>query len=312
MYRRILVTGGGSSIGGALRAIAGEYPALEFICVRSSDADLTQQDAAHALVARVRPDAIFHCAAGCGGIQHSLQYPATLLRDNVLMNFHLLEAARACQVKKTIMTLTTGMYPVAAPIPIAETAIHDGPPHPSNYGSSFAKRLVEPMLRAYREEYGMNVIGLVPNGILGEQSSFHPDDAIMPAALIRRFYEHRNDDAPIVLWGDGSPLREITYAKDIARAYCWCLQHYHEAEILNIGTTEEASVKTIASIIAKRIGVDLRRIQWDTSKPAGIFRKSTDNARFARCSNFQYTPLRTTLERTIDYFCAHYPDGLRL
>ena len=282
-------------------------PKLARLCflivfIHSKDCNLLDAAAILRFVKECRPEAILHFAAACGGIGLSLKTPASLLRDNVLMNFNILEAARLQGVKKTVMTLTTGMYPAECPNPICEESIHQGEPHLSNYGSSFAKRLVEPAVRAYREEYGMNVIGLVPNGILGEHSSYHPDAAIMPAALIRRFYENRKGDQPLMIWGDGTPLREITYAKDMARAFMWCLDHYEDPQILNVGTTEELSVREIALIIADLLKIDSRRIVFDPSKPAGQFRKNTDNAKFVKRSNFQYTPLRKTLEYTIRYF----------
>lgn len=312
MYRKILVTGGSSSIGRSLKTIVGDYPHCEFVFISSRECDLTKIEKVAEFIKDCRPEAILHLAAGCGGIQLSIKHPATLLRDNVLMNVNILEAARFCNVKKVVMTLTTGMYPVETEIPIREESIHDGPPHGSNYGSSFAKRLVEPMIRAYREEYGLNVIGLVPNGILGEYSTFSPKAAIMPAALIRRCYENKNNNSKIVVWGDGSPLREITYATDIARAFMWSLNNYDSHQILNIGTTEEASVKDIAYMIADNMQIDHGRIEFDTSKPSGIFRKSTDNSKFVNLSHFEYTPLRKTIEYTVGYFCKNYPQGVRL
>jgi len=310
MYRKILVTGSSGALGRGLRMITDEYPGREFIFIWSKDCDLRNQEETTAFVRNCQPDAIMHLAAMAGGIPLSMKHPAAMLRDNVLMTFAVMEAARLCNIKKTLMTLTTGMYPVNCPLPIKEEYIHDGPPHSSNYGSSFAKRLIEPAIKSYREEYGMNVIGMVPNGILGEYSNYHPDAAVMPAALIKRFYENRNNDSKIVIWGDGSPLREITYAKDVARAFMWCLDNYNDAQILNVGTTEEVSVKDIAFMIADILGIDRNRLIFDTTKPAGIFRKGTDNSKFAKLSNFQYTPLRKALEYTIQFFLEHHAKSI--
>lgn len=178
---------------------------------------------------------------------------------------------------------------------------------------AFAKRLVDPLIRAYRTEYHLNAIGLIPNGILGENSNYDPKASTMIPALIRRFYEQRNKNSPIIVWGDGSPLREITYANDIARAYMWCLDHYDNEQSIHIGTTEEHSVKEIAYMIAEMLKIDKHRIEFDTSKPSGQLRKNTDNSKFVNLSHFQYTPLNVALEKMIQYFCTHYGDGtLRL
>lgn len=302
MLRKVLVTGSSGPLGMALQTIQAEYPGRDFVFIRSADCDLRNQSATTDFVRKTQPDAILHLAAVAGGIQLSMNHPAMMLRDNTLMTLSILEAARLCKVPKTLMTLTTGMYPTDAPLPIKEESIHDGAPHSSNYGSSFAKRLIEPAIRAYREEYGLNIIGVVPNGILGEYVNYHPDAAIMPAALIKRFYDNKDSKEPLVIWGDGSPLREITYAKDMARAFMWCLDNYNDAQILNVGTTEEVTVKDIALMIAEILGIDKKRLVFDTTKPAGVFRKGTDNSRFLKLSNFKYTPLRQTLEHTIKFF----------
>lgn len=303
MYRKILVTGGSAVAGSALKAIhREEFPEHDFTFIGSKECNLLDRERTLAFVKELQPDAIIHFAAISGGIGLSMKYPATLLRDNVLLNFNVLEAARLCGVAKTVMTLTTGMYPPDAPLPLKEDYIHDGPPHSSNYGSSFAKRLVEPAVRAYREEYGMKVIGLVPNGIFGENDNFNENDAPMVPTLIRRFHQNRHTGDPIVIWGDGTPLREYTYAKDVARAFMWCLKHYDDPAILHTGTTEELSIKEMALLIAEFSGIDPARLTFDTTKPNGIFRKGTDNTRFVSLSGFHYTPFREGIKNTVRWF----------
>lgn len=308
MHRRVLVTGGTGLTGMALQSLVNHYPGREFMFVGLSDCDLTKLDATIQFVERCAPDAIIHLAAGSGGIDLSMKYPATLLRDNVLMNMNILEAARIYKVKKTVMSLSVGMYPEHAPLPLREESIHDGWPHESNYSYAFAKRLIDPSIRAYRAEFGLNVIGLIPNGIFGEHGNFSTVGAVMVAALIRRFYENRASDAEIPVWGDGSAVREYTYAKDLARAYMWCLDNYDDAQVLNVGSTEEHSVREIAYLIAEIMGIDKGRVAWDTTKPGGISRRQTDNSRFVRLSDFQYTLFRIGLENTIRWFSENYGD----
>lgn len=314
-YKKILVTGSSAVLGTAVKTVSREYSELEFIFLTSKDSDLTDSAQALDVVKQYSPDAIFHLAAVSGGIGLSIKYPATMLRDNTLMTFNVLEAARKCGVKKIIMTLTTGMYPPDATLPLNEDNIHDGYPHESNYGSSFAKRLIDPAIRAYREEYGINVIGLIPSGIFGENDNFNYEDAPMLPALIRRFYESRNTNDPVVIWGDGTPLREYTYSQDLAHIYMWALDNYNDAQVLNIGTTEENTIRDIALMIADIMQVDRSRITFDTSKPKGIYRKSTDNSRFKNLANFKYTPFRAGLERTIAWFTDAYennPEAIRM
>lgn len=306
MYRRILVTGSAGVLGSAVRAIQSDYPGCEFVFATRQDCDL--RNAADALehVTRTAPDAILHLAAVSGGVGLSLRYPATLLRDNVLMTIGMLEAARRARVRKLVMTLSSGMYAPTVALPIKEASIHDGPAHESNYGYAYAKRLIEPAIRAYRTEYGLNVVGLVPNGIFGENDDFGRQSASMPAALMRRFYEGRHGTAPLTVWGDGSPLRELTYSEDMARAFMWALFHYEAAEILNVGTAVEVSVRDLAFMIADELGVDRRRIVFDPSRPRGVHRKSTDTSRFAQLSGLEFTPFRVALKRTLAWLDEHY------
>ncbi len=314
-YQKILVTGSSAVLGTAVRAMAPDCPEHQFIFLTSKDCDLTHPAATLAVVEQHKPDAILHLAAVSGGIGMGRKHPAKMLRDNLLMTFSVLDAARKAGVKKTVMTLSVGMYPLDAPLPLNEDHIHDGPAHPSNYAYSYSKRLIEPAIRAYREEYGMNVIGLIPSGIFGPNDNFNEEDAPMLPALIRRFYENRNTQDPIVIWGDGTPLREYTYSEDLARIYLWALLNYDEAQVLNIGTAEENSIRDIAFMISDALQVDRSRIQFDTTKPKGIHRKPTDNSRLQQLAQYRYTPFQEGLKKTLDWFVDAYenhPDQIRL
>jgi GDP-L-fucose synthase len=313
-YKKILVTGASAVLGTGLKNIKAEYPDKEFIFLTSRDCDLTNISSTIDTVYLHKPDAILHLAAVSGGIGLSIKHQASMLRDISLMTFAVLEAAQKCNVKKTIMTLTTGMYPVAAPLPLNENSIHNGFPHDSNYGSSFAKRLIDPAIRAYREEYGINAIGLIPSGIFGENDNFNYDDAPMLPALIRRFYEAKKNNTNVVIWGDGTPLREYTYSQDIARIFMWALENYDNAQCLNIGTIEENSIKDIAYMISDIMNISRDKIIFDILKPKGICRKNTDNRRFIEINNFKYTPFRKALLTTINWFInayENYPESIR-
>lgn len=312
MHKKTLVTGGTGTVGFGVAKISKNYPDREFLLVGSKDCNLLNLNDIVKYIKKNNIDSILHLAALSGGIQYSTNYPATILRGNVLMNLNIVEAACLTGVKKTLMTLSTGMYNSDVNTPILEEYIHDGPPHKSNYSYSFAKRLIEPMIRSYRTEYKMSIIGVIPNGILGERSNFNYEASTMVPALIRRFFENKTNDSKITIWGDGTPLREITYADDIAAACIWCLDNYDQEQILHIGSTEEHSVKEYAYTIAEIMNIDKTRIEFDTSKPAGQFRKNTDNSKFVKLSNFKYTPFKDGLEYTIRYFGKYYPDKEKL
>ena len=315
IYKKILVTGSSGVLGSALKENAKNHSGRDFTFLKSQDCDLTDASKTLDIIKNTKADAILHLAAVSGGIGLGMKHQASLLRDNLLMTLNVLEAVRKCRIKKTVMSLSSGMYPPNAPLPLNEDTIHDGYPHASFYGYFFAKRMVDPTIRSYREEYGINVIGLIPNGIFGENDNYNFDDAPMLPSLIRRFYENCENDTEIVVWGDGTPLREYTYSKDIANAYMWALDNYDDAQCLNIGSIEENSIGNIALMIADILSIDRKRIIFDTTKPKGVFRKSTDNSRFLALSNFKYTPFRKALEKTIEWFInayEHHPETIRL
>jgi len=292
-------------LGATLRQTRGQYPGVEWTFSSRADCDLRDPRACIAYVSRVRPDAILQLAAVSGGIGLSMRQPATMLRDNVLINLSVLEAARQLGIGKLVLALSSGMYPAEAPQPIAETSIHDGPAHDTNYGYAYAKRLLAPAVQAYREEFGLNVIGLVPNALYGPFDRFDQESGTVVRALIRRFHEAREGRGPVVVWGDGTPLRELTYAEDAARAFMWGLDHYDDPRILNVGCNEEHSIRDIALAIADELGIDRSRVTFDRSRPAGIARRRTDNAEFVKRSGFRFTPFREGLRRTVAWYVSH-------
>lgn len=305
MYKKILVTGSSAVLGTAIKKLSLDLE-KEFIFWTSKDCDLTNIDDTIIKIKKINPDAIIHLAAKSGGIGLSRKFQASMLRDISLMNISVLEAARLNKVKKTIMTLTTGMYPPDAPLPLKEETMHYGDPHESNYGSSFAKRMIDPLIRSYRDEFNLNVIGLIPSGIFGENDNFNLEDAPMLPALIRRSYEAKLSGKKIEVWGDGTPLREYTYSEDLAKIYIWALENYDSEQSINIGTTEENSIKDISYMIGNLMNIDPENYFFNKKKKNGVFRKNIDNTKFIKLNNFKYTPFKIGLEKTIKWFIENY------
>lgn len=306
MAYKVLVTGGKGVLGEGLRSVASEYQECSFVFPDKEELDLLSASDATSFIEKFKPDFIMHLAAVSGGVGLSRTRPADLLRDNVLMSFNVLEAARKNGVKKTLMTLSSGMYPEEAPLPLSEESIHDGPPHISNYSYAFAKRLIEPSIVAYRAQYGLNVIGVVPNGIFGRHADFALESSAMWASLVRRMYENKLSNEDIIVWGDGTPLREHTYSEDMAKAFMWCMLNYEDPGILNVGSSEELSVKEIAFLIADMMGINRDRIVFDTTKPAGVHRKSIDNSQFLKLSGFSFRAFEEGLFDVVKWYSSNF------
>ncbi len=307
--KKILITGKSGVTANAFvkisESLSNKYE-IEFST--SKFCDLTNFEQSLDYVNKISPNFIINLAAKSGGISMSSSSQATLLRDNTLININILEIARILKIEKLLLVLSSGIYPESAKMPFKESSLHLGEPHVSAYGYSFAKRLIEPAIRAYREEFNTNVIGAIPNGIFGEEDNFS-DNAPMLPSLIRRFYESKENNNDIIVWGDGSPLREYTYSTDVAKSFIWMLENYDENLSLNTGSTEENSIKEIAYMISDKMGIDKKRIKFDTTKPKGIFRKPTDNSIFLSKSKFKYTKFSEGLSRTIEWFDYTYKNN---
>jgi len=314
MFKKILVTGGSAAAGHGLKSVIerGEFSDREFFFPRSSECNLLSIEETKKYLEEHKPDAIIHFAAVSGGLQLTIDHPASVMRDNVLMNFNIVEAARETGIKKVLMTLSGAVYPLDVEIPIKEEAMHEGYPHEANYSYAFAKRLIDPMIKAYRHEYNMDIIGMIPDAILGPRSNFNPEASTAIPALIRRFYENKDNDEPLVMWGDGSPLRQVTSAEDVGRIAMWFIDNYSDDKCLNVGTMEEISIKDAAFTIIEHLGLDEGRVAFDDTKPKGTYRKATDNSKFVSLSGFEYQPIKKTITYTVDYFAKHYPNKEKL
>ncbi len=306
MKKKLLITGKSGVTGAAFEDIAESIlPQYELFFSQSSKCDLTDLSKSIEYIEEINPDFIINLAAKSGGIGMSASSQATLLRDNTLINLNILEIARRINVKKLLLVLSSGIYPEKANMPFKESSLHDGEPHVSAYGYSYAKRLIEPAIRAYREEYNLDVIGAIPNGIFGKNDNFS-DDAPMLPSIIRRFYSQKDTEEKIEVWGDGSPLREYTYSIDVAKSFLWMLENYSSSVIMNTGSTEENSIKDIAYMVADNLSIERERIFFNTEKPSGIHKKSTDNSIFIKESKFVYTPFKEGLKKTIEWFDQTY------
>jgi len=248
-------------------------------------------------------------AARVGGIRGNTGYIGEFYRDNINIANNVLESARQSNVKKLVSILSTCIYPDAQYVnyPITEDQLHNGPPHPSNYGYAYAKRMLDVGSRAYRQQWGCNFITVVPNNLYGPHDNYDLNNGHVIPSLIRKFYEAHLASTDVTIWGSGNPLREFTFSEDAARVIWWCAENYNEPEPINIGNTEEVSIGDVAREIGRIIGFK-GQIKFDTSKPEGQFRKPTSNKKLRDLGcEVKYTPLTKGLESSIDFFVKNYP-----
>jgi GDP-L-fucose synthase len=303
----VLVTGGGGFLGSHLVERL-RHEGLEPFVARRRDFDLTSADDAGRLFREARPELVFHLAAEVGGIGANQANPGRYWYANLAMGSNVLEESRRHDVAKLVLAGTICVYPKHAPIPFRELDLWDGYPEETNAPYGTAKRALLVGAQAYREQYGLNSIYLMPTNLYGPGDNFDLETSHVIPALIRRMIEARERGVDeIVLWGDGSPTRDSLYVEDCVEALWLASQHYDGPDPVNVGTGVEFSIRELAELVEELTGFD-GEIRWDTSRPNGYPRRRLDTSRAEAFFGFQArTPLREGLERTIAWYEAHRP-----
>lgn len=307
---RVLITGAHGMVGSALRE---RLPSTSnIICLSSSNVDLTNRYRTFEMIRFFKPQYVIHLAAKVGGVKANSDFLADFYTKNICMNTNILDACHESGVEKVVSMLSTCVYPDDAEYPLVESAIHDGPPHPSNYAYAYAKRMIDIQSKAYRDQHGDNFVTIVPNNLYGAHDYFDLENSHVIPGMIRKIHEAKLNGTKVTLWGDGSPLREFTYSKDLAEIVLFVLEEYNGREPINVGCTDEYSIKEVAELTASYLEYD-EGIEWDTSKPKGQYKKPSSNENFCKVVNdanktLEYATLADGLKEMCQWFQAAYPN----
>ena len=298
MGNKILITGGRGLVGS-------EFVGDRYYKPSSKDFDLRDKEQTIRLMLKGF-DSVIHCAAKVGGVGANMKYKGEFFYDNIMMNTNVIESARKHDIKKLVCFLSTCVFPDNVEYPLTESKIHLGPPHFSNDAYSYAKRMADVQIRAYKEQYGLNYKSVIPTNIYGPNDNYDIINGHVVPSLIHKCYLARENKTDFTIWGSGKPLREFIFSRDVARLTEWVLENYEENEPIILSTSDEISIKDVVDIIIEIMNYK-GNIKWDSSKPDGQFKKPSDNTKIKKyLPDFKFTPLYDGLKETIEYFENNY------
>ena len=302
----IFVAGHKGLVGSAIVRKLKEKGFNNIITRNRQQCDLTNPIQVKALFEENRIDYVFDAAAKVGGIKANDTYSAEFIYENTMIQTNLIHYAYKYFVKKFCFLGSVCIYPKYAPTPVKEESLLCGELEPTNEGYAVAKIHGIEMLKMYNKQYGFKGVSLMPSNLYGVNDNFHPENSHVIPALIRRFHEAKRDGLEEVkCWGDGTPMREFMYVDDIADACLFSMYHFENAELVNVGSGEDVSIKELSETISDVVGYN-GKIVWDTSKPNGTPKRPLD---YSKISSLGWKPtykLKEGLEKSYKWFVENY------
>ena len=301
--KKILVTGGAGFLGSFVveKLIARGVPKKNIFIPRSKDLDLRQWE--NCVKAVKEQNVVIHLAAVVGGIGYNQKIPGRMFYDNIMMGTQLMETARQAGVEKFVAIGTICAYPKFAPIPFAETSLWHGYPEETNAPYGLAKKILLVQAQAYRQQYGMNAIYLLPVNLYGPRDNFNPESSHVIPALIKKIADaEKTGKKYIDVWGTGKASREFLYVDDCAEGIVLATEKYNKPDPVNLGANREIKIKDLVKFICKL--TDFKgEIRWDRTKPDGQPRRMVNATLAKREFGFKAkTDFKKGLKKTINWY----------
>jgi len=306
--QRVVVTGGAGFLGSFVVEGLRARGCREVFVPRSCQYDLRWVENIERLFADARPTLVIHLAAVVGGIGANREHPGRFFYDNAIMGIQLIEQARRFNLPKLVVLGTICAYPKVTTVPFKEDDLWNGYPEETNAPYGIAKKALLVQLQAYRQEYGLNGIFLLPVNLYGPRDNFDPATSHVIPALIKKCVDARDrGDRFIECWGSGRASREFLYVEDCAEAVLLAAERYDKPAPVNLGTGAEITIYDLAHLIANLTGFN-GELRWDTTKPDGQPRRCLDTTRAEQEFQFRArTSLADGLRKTIAWYEKEKP-----
>jgi GDP-L-fucose synthase len=311
--KRIFVAGHRGMVGSAIARCLTDKGYTNIITRSHAELDLTDQAGVRAFFAEEKPQEVYVAAAKVGGIHANNSYPAEFIYSNLMVEANLIHESWRAGVSKLLFLGSSCIYPRLAPQPMSEDALLTGKLEPTNEPYAVAKIAGIKLCESYNRQYGCDFRSVMPTNLYGPGDNYHPENSHVMPAMIRRFHEAKQADAPsVVIWGTGTPRREFLYVEDMAGACVHIMDLPREvyaahtelmASHINVGTGEDLSIAELAQMVSNVVGYR-GAIAYDTSKPDGTPRKLLEIARIRGLGWMPRTPLREGIARAYEDFCS--------
>jgi len=301
---RIFVAGHRGLAGSALVRALQRLGYRKLLLRTREELDLMDQRAVLHFFETERPAYVFMAAAKVGGILANSTYPVDFLKDNLAIQSNITEAAFRYGVEKLLFLGSSCIYPRMAPQPIPESALLTGPLEPSNEWYAVAKIAGIKLIQAYRRQYGMKGICLMPTNLYGPGDNFDLVTSHVLPALLRKFHEAKTNGVDeVVVWGSGKVFREFLHVDDFADAAVHLMLHYDSDEIINVGTGVDLTIAALADLMKRVVGYR-GSVTFDTTKPDGTPRKLLDVSRLRATGWHAQINLEEGLRQTYEWYLA--------
>jgi GDP-L-fucose synthase len=299
---KIYVAGAETLLGAALLRELERQGYVNIVARADEEPDLTDAIQVEAFFARSVPDYVFLAAGKSGGIRANQKYPAELIRDNLLVECHVVHSAYRHGAKKLLYVASSCSYPKYCAQPMRAESLMTGPLEPTNEAYAVAKIAGIKLFQAYRQQYGVDFVSGIPADAFGPGDDFSPEDSHVVAGLLRRMHDAKiHGKESVEVWGTGAPRREFIFADDLADACIFVMREYGDPQPINLGGGSDLSIRELAELIKQVVGYP-GQLVFDSSKPDGMPLKILDSGELRQMGWRPRTPFRSALSATYDWF----------